>query len=750
MAVLAGVVVMGAPAVANAAAGLAFYNASTGSYLTTLDPVLSGGDFDGLTVGALSIDDIAGMRDTNGNNLALLGPSGVHFYDVVGGGLASAHNPVLSGGDFDGQSISSLSISDMIGVRDTNGNNLILLGPSGVNFYDVVTGAFVGALDPTLSGGRFDGQSPSALPISVFAGGRDTNASNLVLFVTYSDTTFNDIDWGYSAYYTTGGAALAAIGQDGGTGNPAPSRYATVTLPGPGILVVGNYFGPAMVDPAALPGAITSLDFQFDYLSQVDDGASDYYSRIAPAVYQDGIFYTTGFPSMHTYWETGTWTSLTAANFVDIGGTLHPDFSAAGSPFYLGYSNYFSSGTFGGGWAQFVDNWSGTVNYAPYDPNSTPITFTGAGQHFGLTVSFDGTLEVSGNGIIRDVYPFGGDEDFGIPYQVLPVVVNTTSFISDPVGGATIGFDNVTLENMTLAALNVNFRNGADWSLAFQPIDIVVDFQHIGHQTLRFEISGAITQFDFRQDPGIVPATPVYWAPGTADTTVQGAITAAFQDVIFGMDIDLGEIADINEIDSAGLDLPGLMTLTPLGGEFPQDLLAAFDVDVPFTLNLPINVADTVIEDDPDYYVNITYALDGTLTLSNLAYHLEDVVEDAVTTWRTLTLTETNGGWGDVEIDPEPNDPNDIQFLDGTEVALTAVPIDGKAFSRWEIFDPNFPDDVNYATIDANLSTTIAMDTDMHVNAVWKCGSGAGPLLPVMLAVLALGALFVIRRRRTS
>ncbi len=115
-------------------------------------------------------------------------------------------------------------------------------------------------------------------------------------------------------------------------------------------------------------------------------------------------------------------------------------------------------------------------------------------------------------------------------------------------------------------------------------------------------------------------------------------------------------------------------------------------------------------------------------------------------TSRTLTLTKTNGVWGDVEIYPEPNDPNDIGFPQGTEVTLTAVPIEGKGFKHWQLFNPNYPDDVNYATIDANISTTIVMDTDMHVNAVFKCGSGASPLLPMVL--VPLGLVVLARRWR--
>jgi len=116
-------------------------------------------------------------------------------------------------------------------------------------------------------------------------------------------------------------------------------------------------------------------------------------------------------------------------------------------------------------------------------------------------------------------------------------------------------------------------------------------------------------------------------------------------------------------------------------------------------------------------------------------------------TLRTLTLTETNGPWGDVQIAPEPNDANNIQFPEGTAVTLTAQPIEGKAFRQWEIYDPNYPDDVNHAVIDANLSTTIFMDTDMHVNAAFKCGSGVWLLLPMVVAAIPL---FLLIRQRTQ
>jgi len=88
-----------------------------------------------------------------------------------------------------------------------------------------------------------------------------------------------------------------------------------------------------------------------------------------------------------------------------------------------------------------------------------------------------------------------------------------------------------------------------------------------------------------------------------------------------------------------------------------------------------------------------------------------------------LTLTFINGTWGSVELDP--NDPNfpPYTYPIGTEVTLTATPIECKAFKHWEIYDdPNLMGDANYAIVDANLSTTIVMDQDRGVTAVF-----AGP-----------------------
>ena len=263
--------------------------------------------------------------------------------------------------------------------------------------------------------------------------------------------------------------------------------------------------------------------------------------------------------------------------------------------------------------------------------NSTTsaVIFNGPEQDFSLTISFNGTLTVNGTGQLKDVLPFGGDVDFAID-DSSPVVLQETTFASDPDGTATIGYDKVTANDKMLADLDVDFRNGADWSFQFDPTDIDVDFDIIGTQTLRFEILGAITQFDFLQDPGAVPATPGYSAPGTAETTLEGTISAAFQDVALGTDIDLGEVAGLNESSSSDLDLFGGMTLTSLGGLFPRDMLAELDLNLPISLTFPVDLEGTANESNDDFQLNMNYSLTGSVTLSNLLYHLEDTVAGAL------------------------------------------------------------------------------------------------------------------------
>ncbi|MBN1343645.1 MAG: metallophosphoesterase [Phycisphaerae bacterium] len=102
-----------------------------------------------------------------------------------------------------------------------------------------------------------------------------------------------------------------------------------------------------------------------------------------------------------------------------------------------------------------------------------------------------------------------------------------------------------------------------------------------------------------------------------------------------------------------------------------------------------------------------------------------------------LTISYVNGTWGQVDLAPEPNDPNLPEYAEGIEVTLTAEPIEGRFFAHWDIYDPNFPGDANHVTLDSNNPITFVMNADHEVTAVFKCGSGVGQMLPLSIIALA-------------
>ncbi len=130
---------------------------------------------------------------------------------------------------------------------------------------------------------------------------------------------------------------------------------------------------------------------------------------------------------------------------------------------------------------------------------------------------------------------------------------------------------------------------------------------------------------------------------------------------------------------------------------------------------------------------------DGNLTSDDLT----ELVNIIGTATCTLTLSLRNGSWGSVDVSP-----NVPQYPAGTPVTLTAMPIDGKAFDTWRIFDPNFPGDANYAVLDSNNPLEVIMDANMEIQAKFDCGSGVDSVfLPVLAGLTLLG--LVGKRRRT-
>ncbi len=130
------------------------------------------------------------------------------------------------------------------------------------------------------------------------------------------------------------------------------------------------------------------------------------------------------------------------------------------------------------------------------------------------------------------------------------------------------------------------------------------------------------------------------------------------------------------------------------------------------------------------------------LTPSSENYYCGFRVAEARAALKLNVINPTCGSVGVV-----PNDPNweTLSYPFSASVTLTAVPAQGKFFAGWTIYNPNFPGDACHATMDANLTTSIVMNSDMQVDATFKCSNGAGAMLPLM--TLTLGGIALLRRR---
>ncbi len=139
-----------------------------------------------------------------------------------------------------------------------------------------------------------------------------------------------------------------------------------------------------------------------------------------------------------------------------------------------------------------------------------------------------------------------------------------------------------------------------------------------------------------------------------------------------------------------------------------------------------------------NWTTNHAYTIDAGIDNWSLMIHPDTA---------TLTVTEVNGGWGEVVLDPGPiqSGPPQYKYACDTSVTLTANPLPGKEFVGWAIYDPNYPGDPNYVDHDTNTVLYLVMDADWEVEARFKCGSSAGPFIPLVLLGLAG---FAMRRRR--
>lgn len=183
---------------------------------------------------------------------------------------------------------------------------------------------------------------PTARLLWILAVGLALSSGAARAGVIYSDGTFNPADWDLVVVTATNGGTVSAA-QNLAAGDPAPSRTVTFSTvqgaTGTTTLRLGSINTLFVYDPG-VSGGIAQLDFSYSlaFLASISAPASTGFYR--PALRQNGVIYqavgifdSTG----STSWTPFSFSSASAADWAQAGGTANPDFSAAGSLIEFGY-----------------------------------------------------------------------------------------------------------------------------------------------------------------------------------------------------------------------------------------------------------------------------------------------------------------------------------------------------------------------------------------------------------------------------
>ncbi len=403
---------------------------------------------------------------------------------------------------------------------------------------------------------------------------------------------------------------------------------------------------------------------------------------------------------------------------------------------------------------------------------NSDISFAGAGDSgaSALSIMGGGTMTLSGTVYVKVLSLFW--VPINVNFSTSDIVLNTnpdpTSWTSDPTGTGQVGFDrgNPSLGGGTVNALAVDIKNGAAWNLAMDRITLTdpsngfykmyLDMTGLVN-TFRFDMSGAPTGTYASGDPPTVTydINPSGTLTAGYTTTMTGSLSLGFTFMgnWYSIDVPVGTIFNVGGAFPLPVTADGTMTLSESSGIYPHsvdvDIQASIgQISMPFGMSDSLTLTRAKSGNDPYYTLTGNYSFAGLLEISNTQFAVSDTIQKAVPDPfpAKLDLTVTNSNWGEVQIDPLPEDANTMLYPRGTTVTLTATPIEGKSFRQWTLYDPNYPDDANYATADANTSITLVLNQDTSVNAAFKCGSGVGEVLP--LAGIGLLGVFFVRRRR--
>ena len=265
-------------------------------------------------------------------------------------------------------------------------------------------------------------------------------------------------------------------------------------------------------------------------------------------------------------------------------------------------------------------------------------------------------------------------------------------------------------------AAGVVVKSGAYFGLRRQYVDMTLGYimgdgtVFIGYNNDNVELEGTTLK------PGMSIGTLSF-------NNLTGNCGVTFKDAVGYLEIEVADDAGTNDVLA--------VTGTVAGLDWCE---AVFDLPVPSKAKFDINAGINVNF--------ITGGVSGTFTAVSMSAAMDSavaahylVVPDDIDTSSSATLVLTGTCWtahsGDANLDDE------VGIMDLVRVA-----------NNWDRSDA----DVTYITGDLNLNGTVSITDLVKIanNFGWKSGAGGAEAVPepLTLAVLALGSVVVLRRRR--
>jgi PEP-CTERM motif len=210
--------------------------------------------------------------------------------------------------------------------------------------------------------------------------------------VTYSQGTFDSNQWSFSTITQSGpvSGTEQLVGTGGNSGSNWLHTFSLGVASGANRYRVANINNTFTYDPR-VNGALASLSFSFDLLGLSTSGFSEpFFGSYVPTLRQNGLYFflANGGLRPTTSWSTYSISSSSFVNWLDPnnqGGSLRPDFSAAGTTMEFGYIMS------GGGecpvglvcsaasFASRLDNFSVTANAVSTVPEPSTYALMAAG-----------------------------------------------------------------------------------------------------------------------------------------------------------------------------------------------------------------------------------------------------------------------------------------------------------------------------------------------------------------------------------